>query len=76
MRKFIAYSFIAIGFLLLASNTSQSQIIAGEDNCDTQVFTGTVTYPNGEPDPFEWECHGEFTDCTEVYITCPKGPQQ
>lgn len=75
MKKFIIYSFIALSGVLFFSTGTQSQGISVADECETEVFTGTVTYPNGEPNPFEWECHGEFSDCTEVYITCPRGSQ-
>lgn len=61
----VLISFMGIGV--------QSQTVGGEDECDIEVFTGTVTYADGVPDPFDWECHGDFSDCTEVYIICPAG---
>lgn len=75
MKKFIIYSFIALSGVLFISTGVQSQILSQEPPCETEVFTGTVTYPNGEPSPFDWECQGQFTDCTEVYITCPRDPE-
>jgi hypothetical protein len=56
--------FSLIAFLMVTSISVKSQ---GE-NDDTIVILGTQTFLPGETDPFEWECQGEFTNCTEVYI--------
>jgi hypothetical protein len=73
MKKLIIYALIGFGAMLFVPAGVQSQQIGGEDDCDMEIFTGTVTYADGVPDPFEWECHGDFTNCTEVYIICPAG---
>lgn len=52
---------------LISITNARAQTI---DECQTEVFLGTVTYLPGETDPFEFECDGDFTDCTDVVITC------
>lgn len=50
--------------LMFMSTGAKSQ----SDENDTIVILGTQTFLPGETDPFEWECQGDFTDCTEVII--------
>ena len=76
MRLNRAIPYVLILVISVLTIGVKSQTVQGEDECDYRIFTGTVTYADGVPDPFDWECHGSFSDCTEVYIICPAGLQE
>lgn len=72
MKKMKLSSIFAVGLFLLCALFSANTVIAQDDGgpCQSTVFSGTqVFFPGGDPQ-FDWECEGEFTNCTEVYITC------
>ena len=71
MKKVKLSSIFAVGLFLLCAFFSVNSLTAQDDPpCETVVFVGTQTFFPGSEDPFEWECQDDFTDCTEVYITC------
>ena len=74
MKKVKLSSIFAVGLFLLCAffsvNTLSAQTTSQDGPCETIVFSGTqIFFPGGDPQ-FDWECEGEFTNCTEVYITC------
>lgn len=72
IKKRVIPTLLGLSLMLFFVSPATSQGLQEEDGCDIEVFTGVRTYPPGTSDPFDWECQGDGSSCTEVYITCPR----